>query len=184
MTQFSTVLRGAIAASDMTQDELVARMGKGSQGSLSRLLKGASLPRKDMLNEICQQFPPHVRGPLVAAYFADLTPDSAEDLITVGIVKEDSIPPSQYRLNRALPDSLLRKNLDALERHALRDVNLANVLDQLAAMLEARSTSRDDGSGATATSIREDPAFIAAKQELAAHQGKKPQKLKKPAPES
>lgn len=165
MTQFSAVLRAGLEEIGKTQDELAGAMEKGTQATVSRLMKGESLPRKDMLRDLCRQFPRHLRAALVAAYVSDVLPESEAELLTIGIVKEGEETPEQYRINRAVPGSALRRNLDIIERHAIYDIDAAIMVEHLAAILDRGNAQHPGNEGEKPISLREDPAFRAALEE-------------------
>ena len=168
MGQFSAALRAAMRDLKWTQSDIVTKFQAVSQPTLSRYLAGSDLPKLGSLEAICKHMPERLREDVTAAYLTDHIPPSATELIAVTSLKDGKPVPPKYVYGKAAPGSLLRKDLDILERRALDDPNLAKALNYLAASLEGGSPSPEyyNTEGSEHYSVKEDPAVQAAEQQL------------------
>ena len=170
MTQFAAVLRAAMTDMAVSQEELAERTGT-SQPSLSRFLLGNGLPKAASLERICREFPENVREALIAAYLTDQIPPSAASLVQVTTVKESGDGKTHYHPGRAPVGSLLRRDLDVLERRAIKDPTLAKMINYLASMVEGISPSTDYFEPEETGSVREDPRVKEARRKLSERDG-------------
>ncbi len=172
MGQFSVALRSAMSSVGWDQNRLAQETKAVSQSRLSKYLIRGELPKVGTFEQICRVFEPRIREELTQAYLTDQIPPSARELVAVTSVKEGAAGP-KFRPGRAPEGSILRADLDFLEREAMDDSNLARVLNYLAASRRGVRPHPDyfepeQGDG---YSVMEDPLVVAARLKIKEEQG-------------
>ena len=173
MGQFSTALKLAMDQVGWNQLDLAKHTRSAvSQSMVSRYLLTNDLPKLATLEQICLAFAPSLRESLTAAYLTDQIPPSASELVAVTSMQESSPESPKFRVGRAPEGSILRRDLDALERAALKDPNLAKALNYLAASITGKEPAQEYyGDDLESWSIKEDAAVIAAQKAMEAEEG-------------
>ena len=139
MGQFGIALQMAFDEAGWSQAEAASRSGVVSQPTIGRYLRGVSLPEPEILEALVRQMSPRVQEKVVVAYLSDQVPASVGDKVRVEISDGKRELGEELVYGRAPNGSILKKDLETLERLALKDPHLAKALNYMAASLEGRA---------------------------------------------
>lgn len=179
MSQFSSALRVGMEKMGWSQTDLFARTKTITRPSISRYLSGTELPKRTTLEQICRQFPERIREDITSAYLTDQIPPSASKLVAVTSIAGGVEAEPKYIAGRPAPGSILYEDLETLGQHAIKDPNLAKVLNYWAASLRGVAPSPVYYGPDADWNIAEDPLVIEARRQVAEEAGEYKTKRRK-----